>query len=877
MTKPTFFRRAWMPAMAFLLPVLGFAIALACTGVFPFGVHSMTVGDMNSQYLHFFATLRRALTEGSGLLYSFDAGMGNNLLPLITYYLASPLSLLVVAFPADLLPTALIAITALKIGLMGLTYALFARHALDSDNRLSLLFAVCYALCSYALCYATNVMWLDALVCLPLILWGLTVLVRQGRWRLFTLSLAASFFTQFYLSYMTGLLCVLWLLWLLSSVRPPRIGRVIGLFVGGAALAAGLAAVLLLPTALRLVSDALNPNAVSGAAPLPMPDVPTLIARLFFGVHDTIQGDTPEIIGGAPLFCGTVTLLLMVSYCLNTQIPLRERLTALAINLCIVPALVVRPLTFLWHAFDYAAWFQFRFSFVLVMLWIVMAHRCLLRVGGLRLWVPAAVSALSLVFLWFVHPVRLSATHPAVPVLLTALLVLWPLLLAAYKLRPTMRQALATAITTLAVAEMLLNASLTLWGISAELPFPARTAMQEYLGQRTAIHAQLPPEGDAPYRTVEDTASLLNSTMSLGQKGFNYYSTTADRAFVTYLNRLGLKSESVVANHQNSTIALDSLWGLKYVLAAQPLNDYYLAAAADGDLTAWENQTVFPLAFTAPASVLDYQMQPVRTYTAHGERVLLRDDIFALQNAMFRALFGQDVFVPVIVTEARLDALTAHETDDGEHVLTWIEDASEVPSVHTSATTAVDGPVYAYWAKAHGDGSGSLRVDDREVLTVDIYNVSESHYVGDYLAGDALEAVFTVDGAGVALTQERLYSLDIAALEDMSDTAYANAMTDLSWCDGDVRGTVHAASDQVLFTTIPYDGGWRATIDGQPVQAHRALDMFTAVPVPEGTHQIRLTYTPPGLLAGCVVSAASAAVFIALCLLKKKRNQKTAV
>ncbi len=873
MTKPAFLRRAWMPALALLLPMIGFCIALGVTGVFPLGAHSMTVGDMNSQYLHFFAHLRRALTEGTSLTYTFDAGMGSNTLPLITYYLASPLSLLVVAFPADLLPTALLTMTVLKVGLMGLAYALFARHALQSPDRFSLLFAVCYALCSYALCYATNVMWLDALVCLPLILWGLTALVRQGRWRLFTLALAASFFTQFYLSYMTGLLVVLWLVWLLVSELPARIGRTLARFAGSVALAAGLAAVLLLPTALRLLSDVLNPNAVSGAAPLPMPDVPTLLARLFFGVHDTIQGDTPEIIGGAPLFCGTVTLLLMAAYCFNKEIPLRDRLAALLLNLCILPALIVRPLTFVWHAFDYAAWFQFRFSFVLVMLWIVMAHRCLLAIGGVRVWVPAAVSALALAFLHLAHPLRLSATHPAVPALLTALLILWPLLLALYRLRPAARQVLATVMTALAVAEMLANAALTLWGVSVELPFPARTAMQDYLGQRAAIHAQLPPEGDEPYRTAEDTASLLNSALSLGQKGFNYYATTADRAFVTYLNRLGLKSESVVANHQHSTIALDSLWGLKYVLAKQPLNDYYYATAADGDLTAYENQTVFPLAFTAPANALDYQMQPVRTYTAHGERVLLRDDIFALQNAMFRALFGQDVFVPMALGEPVYDALASHETADGEHVLRWIEDSLGVPSLSRQATAQVDGPVYAYWAKAHGDGSGTLTIDGQPVLSVDLYDVSESHYVGDYAAGDMLEAAFLLDGLEVALTQERLYSLDIAALEAMSDVAYAGAMTDVSWRDGDVRGSVHAGTDQVLFATIPYDGGWRATVDGQPAQVLRALDVFTAVRVPEGEHTVRFTYSPPGLTAGCWVSAVSVLAFVALCLRWRKRAQ----
>ena len=77
------------------------------------------------------------------------------------------------------------------------------------------------------------------------------------------------------------------------------------------------------------------------------------------------------------------------------------------------------------------------------------------------------------------------------------------------------------------------------------------------------------------------------------------------------------------------------------------------------------------------------------------------------------------------------------------------------------------------------------------------------------------------------------------------------------WEDTVIEGNVQAAEAGTLFTSIPYDKGWKVTVDGQERKGRKVLDAFFGLDLPAGSHEIRLEYHPPGLKAGAAVSAIS--------------------
>ena len=65
------------------------AVYAAC-GFWPFGPNSVMTGDLNSQYIPFYAHFYDAVRGGGSLFYADDLGLGGGAFALFAYYFASP-------------------------------------------------------------------------------------------------------------------------------------------------------------------------------------------------------------------------------------------------------------------------------------------------------------------------------------------------------------------------------------------------------------------------------------------------------------------------------------------------------------------------------------------------------------------------------------------------------------------------------------------------------------------------------------------------------------------------------------------------------------------------------------------------------------------
>ena len=69
-----------------------------------------------------------------------------------------------------------------------------------------------YGLCSYMVGYSWNIMWMEVMMMLPLILYGIDKLIKEHDGRLYCFALFISLWCNFYMSYMTCLFLILWYL-----------------------------------------------------------------------------------------------------------------------------------------------------------------------------------------------------------------------------------------------------------------------------------------------------------------------------------------------------------------------------------------------------------------------------------------------------------------------------------------------------------------------------------------------------------------------------------------------------------------------------------------------------------------------------------------
>lgn len=346
---------------AFLLPAAIFLLILLKNRILPFGGTTLLFSDLDTQYIEFMAEYRRILLGEGSLFYSWHAGLGMNFLALTAYYLASPFNFLLILFSENRLPLAVSLITTLKLSCAGAAFSRFLQVRFRKTGLWILLFSACYTLNGWALSYAFNIMWLDALILLPLLCAGIEKLLRGERCGMAVLIplFALSFISQFYMAFMTGVFCALYLLTRLIVRKTVfrewlRQGLRFGICAG---IAAGLSAILLVPTFFVLK----NNMGLMGQT-FPSPSVsfpfPAIFRKLFISSFDGIKDCLPHI------YCGLPALIGLILYFSGKGIQRREKIVSALTGAFLLCSFWFRPLDFLWHAMDHPSWFPYRYAFL---------------------------------------------------------------------------------------------------------------------------------------------------------------------------------------------------------------------------------------------------------------------------------------------------------------------------------------------------------------------------------------------------------------------------------------------------------------------------------------------------------------------------------
>ena len=94
-------RRVAFGCLCFVAPIVMLCVACARAGVYPFGQQTFLSEDLLYQYRDFYEWYIRVLNGEASVLYDPNTGMGTNAWGIYSYYLASPVNLLLPFFGGD--------------------------------------------------------------------------------------------------------------------------------------------------------------------------------------------------------------------------------------------------------------------------------------------------------------------------------------------------------------------------------------------------------------------------------------------------------------------------------------------------------------------------------------------------------------------------------------------------------------------------------------------------------------------------------------------------------------------------------------------------------------------------------------------------------
>lgn len=859
--------------LSFLIPFSVMLYAFSMFGIHPFGDRQILVVDLWHQYFPFFKVVREKLVEGGSFLYSWENGLGTNFLSLISYYAASPLNWIAALFGEESARDAMMFILCAKIGFSGAFFSCFLRYAFSRKDLSVCMFSSMYALCSYVLGYYWNVMWFDTIALFPLVMLGIIAICRERKWKTFTFALALSLVSNYYIGYFT---CVFSIFMFASSGIIEFNGIknwFVSLFImiRSSILAICLGAFMLLPAyyGLQLTYSANNT----------MPKNITFYEKWTDIFANLLSYNKPAKVEGLPNFaCGMLAVVLFGVFLFAFGIKIREKISALLMLALITVSCNINILNYIWHGFHFTNQIPYRFAFIFSFVLITAAFRAydIILKKGIKLHyllfmliAPAAVFALNYLKdkdeFKFEDAIKSSAIITGAFLLVFAAAKVFP-----FKSEKVRNSILSLGMTIVVVCELAGNAQIGVDTVTT-------TGYNDYPTRNEAVQTLLDKvreRDDSPFYRVEMTETYtLNDSALYGYYGLSQFSSAANVSVTTFMRRLGLYASEAGNRYyyRLSTPVVNSLLGLKYFIKKNGM--LYSEEMALHNCNAIDNVHLFENKY--PLS-LGYMMDSDILNMTDSDG----SNPFEYQNELIMRATGihKSIYTPRPSASVRYEDMEATRNGLGNYSF-----RNEKESGTASAEYTFDGVKNSYLYGYAGCTGGCI--DDITIkcgeYVLDNGKLIESHPLV-FPMGNAQEdetstvRITSKDGTKTGNFRLMVYALD----QNVFETAY-NALADEQlvidrFSDTEISGAVTAKKDGVLFLSIPYEKGWKVYVDGSETETFPLMQSMLGVSISEGSHDIRIEYTPEGFKTGVMASSAALLVILLLMLLDRRSGKKKA-
>ncbi len=878
---------------AFLSPALLMCASYFAFGVFPLGDESVLVLDLNAQYVYFFGALRRAIYGDASLIYSFSRALGGEFLGIFAYYLSSPLSFIVALFPEDMMLDALLCLFTVKCGICGLTFAYYL-DCHNIGNKLSrIIFGILYALCGYGVIYQHNTMWIDCMFLLPLVALGIERLISKRKYLLFTLSLALAIFSNFYIGFMMCIFCLIYFFYAYFCVAENDCGEkahfVKSLFRMGvfSVIAIGLAACIILPTYYSLGFGKNTFSDPKFEFELRF-DFLDYISRIFLNAYDTVRPDGLPII-----YCGTLTMLLLPLFFISKKVPLKQKIGSAALIFVFSMSFMIDAVDKAWHGFQAPNWLNYRYSFMLVFILVIMGAKAF---SGIRTFRSPQIcgSVAGWLLTLFVCQKTVSFYEEKIGMdrdifcftVSLVFIVMFASALALFGSRK-FRRAATSVLLVLVCAEMIVSGVTSLCYLDDDVVCSTRSSYLDNVGKYADSAGYILENDKDFYRFDKTKHSLINTPMTLGIRGFTNSTSTLNKDTIDFLRYMGISSKSHWSKYYGATEPFDSFLGVKYVIVDGeydvPTN--YELYFEGKNTTVYRNPFALPIAYAVNSDIKDVTLAYPKDYAEMLKEGTV-EEITAYytppmrMNVMLGSMLGMAEVPEMFKAIKSIDKNDANLNYSyvAEHELYKPINSDSEASLYYTFEAEADGIIYLYIPTDY-PREANLYVNGEECGTVLANETNRMISLGHFTAGEAVNVT-------VKLSEDRIYiRADEPLFWYVDNEIYESGMTALSenafvtknWKDTRFEGTIALTNERsTVFTSIPYDKNWKVWVDGDEVKTYEILDALVAFDAEPGEHDVVIKYVPEELYAGLAISAVSAialiCIYVCTRIYKKREN-----
>lgn len=508
------------------------------------------------------------------------------------------------------------------------------------------------------------------------------------------------------------------------------------------------------------------------------------------------------------IFSGTVMLPLVICYFTNSKIPKREKILSSVMYLLFLLPIIFPFLNRLWHMFTMPTAFNYRYSFLVTLFTIMISYRSFQQIAPSKKVVGIYFSLFIILSCSLGYVTILT---PEYYVCLDIYKVIVTVILVGINLILLIKRK-KMWILTLLVFELVIN----LFWIGID-PFYSTDSDYNLAFEKATKLSELCQDN----QRCELISTYTGNDSLLGNyAGISVFLSTANGNTITFLSKASNYSNERNYYWYHSDIILDMLLGIEYMEGKYPIWGYEIIDQYEilsKELYLMRNNNALSLGYLVSNNIKDY--------TTELEGILFLEQLLQVMEDSDTSYLIQ---------------LPISKISENEYQLIKEE---KYPYL------------YLYFDTVDEINGEEL---DELITYGDEYGVVYDRY------GDTL--TFKVKGEKDTL---EVYAIDMEAIETFKESRVELVIDENS--GNRIAGHVDAFALSTLMTTIPYEKGWTAYVDGKKVTTYEVLDSFLAIDIEEGYHEIVFEYRVSGLILGVVVSLIS---FISLMIYQVVRIKK---
>ena len=847
-----------------ILTIILYFVYLAIAKISPFGENSILKSDLYKQYAEFLAYYKDVLTGKDSLFMSWNMGMGNNFYTTFAYYLVSPLNLLVVFFSKENINTFVIITTLLKLILIYNSMIAFLEHRFKNKSKSAILFALAYTFSTYTIQYLFHIMWLDAIYMLPLMCIGVEKYLKDNKISTFIIISALNMLFNYYLGFITilfsGIYFIVRLIEQENITLKSKITK-FTVFVIGCIISFGISMILFLPSFMQVKGTMKLQNRLL--------EIHKKEFLNYFNILFNNHNQELEQQSGL-IFSSTLTLILVPLYFTNKNISKKSRI--LSVLLIIFMALpVISPiLNKIWHGMTTPNCFYYRYAFCLIFYLNMIAYQDFInreKISKKALLIEITLFLLILVGeillikkgIWSNRKLQINSVIISATTLITTIILLY--LQKSDKIRNNiLKNIIKILITAICVIDI--GISMNSYNTTNPDNYFTLKSVHKY---DNVINRILPPETDRHQERIifNPDDNSFNLSMKYDYSSIDYFTSSRNRTTLRNMYSLGYNVQRETAlwiTSDSGDWFNYSLAGVKYIITREKLeNDNkiygYEYKGKYGEFNIYETQNTLPFAY-----ITNSNQQPEEVDDPFYEQTI---NPFEIQNNILKSIQNSDEDYIENIKNEQSKIIKSEKNivkTDKEYEITYNVEALQNISIALFSDSNLE--LYKNNKKILKDYSN---IWERETGIRQIVNLEK----GQKYTFKITQKIEKYDSNNNNI---KIYVLNNNKIEKAIEHAKKLQTQKVTLEKDTIKANIESEKEEYLTFQIPFDSGWRATINGKNTEIVKMNGAFLGVKLQKGNNEIKLTYIPRYFKVSALLSLINLILLLLIIYFEKRKK-----